>query len=249
MCCTTHPLAVDTLRKDTFGATCWNVAVHRVPSTVPHIPPVTMTRLSLGIVLATLVAVPIVGAQSSVAPRPRAAQRDSLPLPQLPILRSIAVAEEEGRLLPHGAAELVQEGAFKPGVVGSSARSCATVPRSAFADDPARAHAAGTFSSEIRTGDFTVGAGIGRLRPGQETKVYWIPLHHPPNGLLVRAALLGSDAQPGDTVRFTSMKPAYSASGLAYYFFPSAFMLPTAGNWLVVATSGLDWGCMIMPVG
>lgn len=206
-----------------------------------------MTRYSLCLVFVALAAVPSAGAQSPVASRPRVAQSDSLALAGRPILRSAAAAEEEGRLLPHGAAELVQSG-FKP-AASTANRLCATVPRSAFADDPARAHAEGTFGTEIRTGDFAVGGGIGRMMAGQETKVYWVPQHHPATGLLVRAARLGPDAQSGDTVRFASTGTAYSMGTPARYFFPSAFMLPTAGTWLVVATSGFDWACMIMPVG
>ncbi|MEP6834041.1 MAG: hypothetical protein ABJB74_11630 [Gemmatimonas sp.] len=210
-----------------------------------------MTRLSLCIVLAILAAVPSAGAQSPVTPRPRFIQGDPLRLPRLAILRSVAAAEEEGRTLPRGGPADTARLASMKAEAGSSDRACATVPRSAFANDPARALATGAYSSTVRTGDFTVGGGIGRMMAGEVTKIYWVPLHDPSDdaqGLLVRAVRLGPDAQPADTVRSSTMAYASTMGRPGHIFFPSGFTLPKAGSWLVVATSGLDWGCMIMPV-
>jgi hypothetical protein len=79
---------------------------------------------------------------------------------------------------------------------------------------------------------------------------------HPPGitgaALLVRGTLLGS---PGDTIRFskdsyavpvTQVNGSWKSGDRSTSFFPSGIYLPKPGDWLLIATSGDDWGCFIL---
>ncbi len=67
---------------------------------------------------------------------------------------------------------------------------------------------------------------------------------HPATGdqLVVRGVLLGS---PSDTVRFTLAEWSRGLPDGEFYYV-SHFAWPKTGHWLVVATSGSDWGCFIL---
>lgn len=109
----------------------------------------------------------------------------------------------------------------------------------------------------VRSGEFVIGGNLGGSRAmtaGRGGKVWWAPLHDaldmPP--LVVRGRNLTS---PGDTVHYTTPDVAWPvAPGAAFpvpdatreYFFPSGISLPTRGRWLVIATSGSNWGCFII---
>jgi hypothetical protein len=94
------------------------------------------------------------------------------------------------------------------------------------------------------------------MRAGEVGKVWWAPLHYshdmPP--LLVRGRSL---TNPRDTVRFTSARIAWPVFPGAKsvpeaelkYFFPSGITIPKPGRWLLIATSGANWGCFILTVG
>jgi hypothetical protein len=109
-----------------------------------------------------------------------------------------------------------------------------------------------------RSGEFTIGGNLGggaAMRAGRPGKVWWSPLYAtrdmPP--LLVRGRSL---TNPQDTVRFTSANVAWPVTPGAppipeaerKYFFPSGITIPTPGRWLVIATSGPNWGCFILSV-
>lgn len=101
------------------------------------------------------------------------------------------------------------------------------------------------------SGEFTIGgnlSGLRGLRAAHAGKVWWIPVHRgrdmPP--LEVRARSL---TNPRDTTRYSTATVAYTVSGATRtYFFPSGIMLPKPGRWIVVATSGDNWGCFILTV-
>jgi hypothetical protein len=83
-----------------------------------------------------------------------------------------------------------------------------------------------------------------------------IPLHDPSherNGLLVRAVRLSGDsvaATAQDSVRIVSLAYGYPMGrpNPGAFFPPRTFMLPRSGEWLIVATAGRDWGCVILRV-
>jgi hypothetical protein len=105
------------------------------------------------------------------------------------------------------------------------------------------------------SGDFTIGGMLGgasSLRAGQVGKIWWRPAHAsatmPP--LDIRGRNLTTLR---DTVRFTSTSIAWptfpghvTPLSNRQYFFPSGFSVPTAGRWLLVVTSGGNWGCFIV---
>ena len=102
-----------------------------------------------------------------------------------------------------------------------------------------------------RSGQFTIGgnlSGMWGLQAGHVGKVWWTPVYRgkemPP--LEVRARSL---TRPRDTTRYTTTRVAYTVSGATRtYFFPSGIMIPNPGRWLVVASSGDNWGCFILTV-
>jgi hypothetical protein len=108
----------------------------------------------------------------------------------------------------------------------------------------------------VSSGEFTIGGKLGgsvAMRAGAQGKVWWSPLHNsadmPP--LVVRGRSLTT---PTDTMRFTTDRIAWpvvpGALQLAQpkrkYFFPSGITIPRPGGWLLIATSGANWGCFIV---
>lgn len=107
------------------------------------------------------------------------------------------------------------------------------------------------------SGEFTIGgnlSGTMALRARQVGKIWWSPLTNsakmPP--LVVRGRDLSTLT---DTVRFSSSSTAFPVGPVGtarppesqrQYFFPSGFSVPRAGRWLVIATSGKNWGCFIL---
>lgn len=114
-----------------------------------------------------------------------------------------------------------------------------------------RTCAAGREIGPIRSGEFVIGgnlSGRAAMEAGRSGKVWWAPLHHgrkmPP--LLVTGRSLSA---PRDTLRFiTSLVARTTGQPPRQYFFPSGIMVPKPGRWLMVATSGANWGCFILTV-
>jgi hypothetical protein len=108
----------------------------------------------------------------------------------------------------------------------------------------------------LRSGDFVIGGELSgpsqqdvakRLAP----KIWWSPLHHRPEmALRVQARRLDR----GGEYLFYSTTVAHSAEdphvevpvNEREYFFPTAIEFLHSGRWIVVATSGSDWGCFIL---
>jgi hypothetical protein len=110
----------------------------------------------------------------------------------------------------------------------------------------------------VRSGEFVIGGNLGgaeAMTSGRIGKVWWVPLHQgaemPP--LVVRGRSLTT---PSDTMRFTTSTVAESgrdrgplpADVPREFFFPSGITIPQAGRWLLLATSGANWGCFLLTV-
>ena len=165
----------------------------------------------------------------------------------LPIRKTIAEAEAEGARYPHGPAR--ERGPTVFAGRGPVARTCTRGPTGILASRP----------SEIRSGDFAIGGQLGGAWPpnvGMPSKIWWAPYHDPfdfPSRLLVRGARLGVRS---DTFRYARSDYGWPASSFprpintserkADSFFPSGITIPHAGEWLLVATAGDDWGCFIL---
>lgn len=127
-----------------------------------------------------------------------------------------------------------------PDLQGTSARKCIV----------------GAGRGPLRSGEFVIGGELSgpasqdllkRVAP----KIWWSPLHHGAEmDLLIRARRVGQ----GGEYRFHSVTVASGSHGPSLelpeeqrdYFFPSAIEFLHSGKWLVVATSGSDWGCFIL---
>lgn len=164
------------------------------------------------------------------------------PLNAQNVQATIQQAEAAGATRPHESAEVPSQSYFVDSRFdGTAARRC--VSDTAYPSSP---------SGSLRSGDVIVRAGWGRplgFRAGKEKKVLWVPLHGSRSRrlpLLLHAVRIGN---PGDSVRF-------HIDGLAkgggrpepLYGYPSEVSFPTAGQWLVVATAGNDWGCFVFDV-
>jgi hypothetical protein len=167
--------------------------------------------------------------------------------------------------LPLAAASLL----LLASVVGGQSRSARRAPSAPLSISSAEAEGAGMLGGDRKSarcaegrgmgptesGRFTIGgmlSGQYASRAGQAGKIWWRPAHAndrmPP--LVVRGRNLTTLR---DTIRFSSATIAWqSAPGQPtqaanrQYFFPSRLALPTAGRWLLVATSGANWGCFIV---
>lgn len=112
---------------------------------------------------------------------------------------------------------------------------------------------AGIEHGPAESGEFTIGgmlSGLDAMRAGREGKVWWLPVHGALEmTLVVRGRSL---TNPADTVRFTTSKVAWQTGAVPVeqrdYFFPSGITIPQPGRWLVIATSGVNWGCFILTV-
>jgi hypothetical protein len=147
---------------------------------------------------------------------------------------TIAAIEAEGSAFPRGGS--MPWDPWYAQLEGTSARECVPMPIDTL--------------TARRSGDFAVGGGMLALAEGRRAKVWWKPRNSATEmELLVRGRRLGSG---GDTLRFQSVDLAGSRESETLewipesMFFPSGFTLPLPGTWVVVATSGSDWGCFML---
>ena len=161
----------------------------------------------------------------------------------LPMHWTMIGAETEARSYPRADPPANLSAGFDKKYAGTAERKCV---ESTVTDASPEA--------AVRAGDFVIGGQVsssvsGKLFPsaGRGNKIWWAPLHNPfdhHSTLLVRASKLGV---PGDTLRFESNEYAYVMGGThSDSFFPTLFRVPTPGRWMLVATAGNDWGCLIV---
>ncbi|HEY9226620.1 MAG TPA: hypothetical protein VIP11_08245 [Gemmatimonadaceae bacterium] len=156
-----------------------------------------------------------------------------------PMLFSVAAAEAEGRSFPREAPPTRVRPSFSTPKMGTVERKC--VSTSGLSPSP---------TSTMRAGDFVAWGQLNSFVSGQQSKVGWGTLHDPAEGgysLVIRAARIGNTS---DTVRYTRSDYGYSANGLPKVdaFYPTRLQLTRPGVWILVATSGPDWGCLIVNV-
>ena len=169
------------------------------------------------------------------------AQKRGVAVDSLPIPATIQQAEHEGAIFPRGDTQTPPPPGFDTEkTIGTADRRCVEITERVS-------------TVRGRSGEFVVSGEIGALMVAQEGKVYWTPFHDPASAnatLLVRGARLD---HPGITSRFVSTNYAFPATAKGsvirdHAFYPSSFSLPSPGRWLLVATSGDDWGCFIVNV-
>jgi len=79
-------------------------------------------------------------------------------------------------------------------------------------------------------------------------KVFWLPLHTPADireTLRLRATRIG---QPSDSIRIRVPAAGTPGAPRSAAGFPSGVTFPEAGQWVVVATAGSDWGCFLFNI-
>lgn len=149
-----------------------------------------------------------------------------------PIPVTVQDAEREGATWPTISAITTQQGVeYSPtGLSAPKPRSCTV----------------GVELGPARSGEFVIGAQLAGTMAGthgKQAKIWWAP-YHPVReyDLLVRGRSL---TNPTDTMRMVFTDWA-RATNSETWFFPTGTVFPTAGQWLVVATHGPNWGCFIL---
>lgn len=102
----------------------------------------------------------------------------------------------------------------------------------------------------LRSGDFVLGGETGAdhpPRPGRPAKLWWAPLLASGSMELLVA---GTHPASGDTLRLVSDRVAYPGFPRVVgenedWFFPTVLTLEE-GLWVLVATSGDNWGCFLL---
>jgi len=165
---------------------------------------------------------------------------------------TVAEAEAEGATFPHASLPTVLQSLFVGPFGGTSARACT-------ASQPDESLPGGS----LRSGEIIVRSrltGPWGLRAGRAHKILWAPLHGPSDTsttvsfadwrkeavhhapLLIRAVRVG---HPADSLRRIATG---LTGGPRQFGFPSEVKFPTAGQWLVIATTGEDWGCFLLGI-
>ena len=175
-------------------------------------------QIALGVLALTAAGL---GAQSSRIAVPA----DSVPL-------SIREAEEAGASFP----SLIRRAPFPPefadtSIYGSAERRCVRVRDEAVA----------------RSGDFLIGPFTTRGYAWLFKKLWWVPASHPGELRVVAVQLDGTAVplvihQPA-VARARPPRPDSSDA-----FHPTRISIRDAGEWMLLATSGTSWGCILVSV-
>jgi hypothetical protein len=157
---------------------------------------------------------------------------------------TVREAEAEGADFAHEAPQLAQQTYFTDFPFGGTAeRRCVMAAAyHLYTSAP---------NGSLRSGDFIVrgqfiDADRGEFQAVKEHKVLWVPLHASSlrkTPLVIRAARVGN---PADSVRFRIESLVHGPPSL--YGYISEVSFPSAGQWVIVATAGNDWGCFVLDV-
>jgi hypothetical protein len=157
---------------------------------------------------------------------------------------TIREAEAQGADFAHDAPQVAQQSYFSDFPFGGTAERRCVVAAAYHLYTSAP-------NGSLRSGDFIVrgqfvDADRGRFQAAKEHKVLWVPLHGPSllkPPLVIRAARVGN---PADSVRFRIESLVHGPPSL--YGYISEVSFPSAGQWVIVATAGNDWGCFVLDV-
>lgn len=187
-----------------------------------------MTYTHLGrllCVVLALAALPVsLGAQWRVSQNPIA-------LPSLMTRADLQSIEAEALSHPTLPSSHIEPIYWRENVIpGSKDRRCVDVPQ----------------QGPVRSGDFVIWYGAPDwLRAGRVNKVAWGPSENSREMTLrVRGRLFGESA----SFDLTSTSLGRALDEDRSFFFPSGTTFPKAGEWVVVATSGRNWGCFVFHV-
>ena len=177
---------------------------------------------------------------SVLSTAPLVAQLASLPLGSTDSA-TVAAVEAEGARFPRDSIVPTPSSRYDSGtltLVGRPSRECVPVP-----PDGGKA---------VRSGEFVIGGRLHALVHGPPIKIWWKPLDSSMDmKLLVRGRLL---ATPSDTMRLVATEVTASMDSktlepfVEEAFFPTGTAFPSAGTWVVVATTRRNWGCFLFPV-
>jgi hypothetical protein len=178
-----------------------------------------------------------------------------------PTLVSFAMATAGGTRIAGGQSLNIPRGTSEATIVAAAEADGAAYPRiqlSEVRQTSPRTCVVGHELGPAASGKFTIGgnlSGSASMQAGRQGKIWWAPAHYAANmqPLVVRGRSLTT---PSDTLRFTTSKIAWPVTPGAApmppadrkYFFPSGITIPHAGRWLLIATSGRNWGCFVVTV-
>jgi hypothetical protein len=177
------------------------------------------------------------------------------------LLIGLAVSDRAAAQLP------IPAGSSEAEIVAAAQLEATTFPRLEVTRTPSRSFLTvqtgtsdrrcieGNEIGPVRSGEFVIGgqlSGSRAMEPGRPGKIWWAPLNHSIDmgPLLVRGRNINS---PLDTVRYTTKTVAWPVTSDTpvpeadrEYFYPSGITIPKSGRWLLVASSGGNWGCFII---
>jgi hypothetical protein len=102
----------------------------------------------------------------------------------------------------------------------------------------------------VRSGEMIIGGTIGYPTPNGRIKIWWRPLKTSEGMTLsVVGQKIGTD---DELVRYTTSGPTIaSSSGNRRpddLFFPGIMVFSSPGKWVIVGTSGAQWGCFLFDI-
>ncbi len=97
----------------------------------------------------------------------------------------------------------------------------------------------------VRTGDFVVGSFVGGPASWGRgpRKLWWAPASSP-DTLRLTAVRLDRLVEPRQSIHTVIAAPVGPDS--AHTFHPTTVSLPPDGTWMMIATSGTSWGCLVL---
>ena len=166
-----------------------------------------------------------------------AQELDSLP-PTVDRAELIALVEGFGQSHPALPPSAVAPAAWSEvEFVGSSDRRCVTMPP----DGP------------VRSGDFGLAFWGFPFEAGKYQKISWTPVgDYRDMAVYIRGRMVSdpeSVVERRSSQLGRSVRTENTGGEDRTWFFPAGLAFPAAGEWVVVATSGANWGCFVFTVG